>query len=70
MKPEDKLNLIFMPNFSTKQSVTELSGRGVGMDVVKSNLEKIGAKLSLDSVYGKGTHFKISFPKSEIRVWR
>ena len=68
MKPEDKLNLIFMPNFSTKQSVTELSGRGVGMDVVKSNLEKIGAKLSLDSVYGKGTHFKISFPKNEIRV--
>ena len=68
MKIEDKMNLIFMPSFSTKQDVTELSGRGVGMDVVKSNLEKIGANLSLDSVYGKGTHFKIPFPKNDIRV--
>jgi hypothetical protein len=62
MTIQEKVNLIFLPSFSTKSDVTELSGRGVGMDVVKSNLEKIGAKLHLDSIYGKGTYFLITFP--------
>lgn len=53
---------ILLPGFSTKEAVTEFSGRGVGMDVVKSNIESIGGSISLDSKPGEGTIFTIKIP--------
>ena len=52
-----KLNIVFLPNFSTKENVTEISGRGIGMDVVKKNVEKINAEINLETEEGKGTTF-------------
>tara|TARA_Y100001954_G_scaffold124691_1_gene133869 strand:+ start:4280 stop:8236 length:3957 start_codon:yes stop_codon:yes gene_type:complete len=60
MSDEEKLNIVFLPNFSTKENVTEISGRGIGMDVVKKNVEKINAEINLETEEGKGTTFKIS----------
>lgn len=54
--------LIFAPGFSTKQEVTEVSGRGVGMDVVKTNIEKMGGEIHLESALGKGTTIRITLP--------
>jgi two-component system chemotaxis sensor kinase CheA len=62
MSDREILNLIFMPGFSTAQKVTNVSGRGVGMDVVKTNIEKIGGVVDIQSQYGKGTTFKIKIP--------
>ncbi|GAB5495199.1 MAG: hypothetical protein Phyf2KO_02790 [Phycisphaerales bacterium] len=55
-------NLILMPGFSTAAKVTDISGRGVGMDVVRRNIEALRGKLEIDSVAGKGTTFKMSLP--------
>jgi two-component system chemotaxis sensor kinase CheA len=55
-------NLIFLPGFSTAEKVTNLSGRGVGMDVVKTNIEKIGGSVDIQSAAGKGTTLKIKIP--------
>jgi two-component system, chemotaxis family, sensor kinase CheA len=55
-------NLIFLPGFSTNESVTEFSGRGVGMDVVIKNLEAIGGSVSIDSVQGSGTVTTLKIP--------
>lgn len=55
-------SFIFQPGFSTKDAVTEFSGRGVGMDVVAKNLERIGGKVSVDSVAGQGTTMTIRIP--------
>jgi two-component system chemotaxis sensor kinase CheA len=58
--PEEELRaLIFQPGFSTAEQVTPISGRGVGMDVVKSNIEQIGGTLEIDSRPGVGTTFRI-----------
>jgi len=54
--------LIFKPGFSTKEMATEYSGRGVGMDVVKTNVEKMGGTIDLQSILGKGTSFTIKIP--------
>ena len=56
------LNMIMLPGFSTNESVTEFSGRGVGMDVVLKNIEKIGGSVSVESKFGKGTSFIIKIP--------
>lgn len=56
------LNMIMLPGFSTNESVTEFSGRGVGMDVVLKNIEKIGGSVSVESKFGKGTNFIIKIP--------
>jgi len=53
---------IFKPGFSTAQSVTSVSGRGVGMDVVRTNIEKIGGAIELDSIEGAGSTFTIKIP--------
>ncbi|MCK0068745.1 hybrid sensor histidine kinase/response regulator [Kordiimonas laminariae] len=53
---------IFHPGFSTAEQVTSVSGRGVGMDVVRSNIEKIGGTIDMTSVEGKGTTFDIKIP--------
>ncbi len=55
-------NLIFAPGFSTAQKVTEISGRGVGMDVVKRNIESMRGRVMIDSRPGKGTVFKMILP--------
>jgi two-component system, chemotaxis family, sensor kinase CheA len=56
------LQLIFVPGFSTAAAVTNVSGRGVGMDVVRTNVEKIGGKVELDSRPGKGTTLRLRIP--------
>ena len=58
------LNMIMLPGFSTNEQVTEYSGRGVGMDVVKKNIEKIGGSVSVESKFGEGTNFIIKIPLS------
>ena len=62
MSVKQLLNIIFMPGFSTADQVTNISGRGVGMDVVKSNIEKIGGTVDIISVVGEGTTFKLKIP--------
>ncbi len=59
---DDVFNLIFQPGFSTTDVVTDLSGRGVGMDVVKTNISKLGGVIDLKSEIGKGTTFTITLP--------
>ncbi len=58
----DTLMLIFQPGFSTAEKVTNISGRGVGMDVVKTNIEKIGGIVELQSVISVGTTVKVKIP--------
>ncbi|CAO5677966.1 MAG: Sensor histidine kinase RcsC [Holosporales bacterium] len=55
-------NVIFLPGFSTAAAVTSVSGRGVGMDVVKSNIEKLGGSIDMQSTPGHGTQFVIKIP--------
>ena len=55
-------NLIFEPGFSTAQTVTDVSGRGVGMDVVRKNIETLRGQVEINSEYGKGSVFKINLP--------
>jgi two-component system chemotaxis sensor kinase CheA len=60
---EDEIfKFIFAPGFSTAKTVTNVSGRGVGMDVVRSNIESIGGSISLQSKLGKGTKFSMRIP--------
>ena len=58
----DALMLIFQPGFSTAEQVTNISGRGVGMDVVKTNIEKLGGTVELQSEVGRGTVVRIKIP--------
>lgn len=62
MSDRDVFNMIFLPGFSTAEKVTNVSGRGVGMDVVKTNVEKIGGTVDVQSTTGKGTTVKIKIP--------
>jgi two-component system, chemotaxis family, sensor kinase CheA len=62
MGEREALNLIFLPGLSTAEKITNVSGRGVGMDVVKTNLEKIGGAVDIQSQVGKGTTLKIKIP--------
>ena len=56
------LQMIFLPGFSTAAAVTNVSGRGVGMDVVRTNVEKIGGKVEIDSRRGEGTTLRLRIP--------
>lgn len=58
----DIVNVIFMPGFSTAEQVSNISGRGVGMDVVKTNIEGIGGSVDVQTVTGRGTTFKVKIP--------
>ncbi|GAB5405116.1 MAG: hypothetical protein Aurels2KO_33470 [Aureliella sp.] len=62
MQDRDVGQLIFMPGFSTAEKVSNVSGRGVGMDVVKTNIEKIGGTVDIQSEQGHGTTIKIKIP--------
>ncbi len=55
-------DLIFAPGFSTKDEATDLSGRGVGMDVVKRNVQTLGGSIAIDSEFGRGTRITIRLP--------
>tara|TARA_Y100001970_G_C14243487_1_gene866410 strand:- start:3099 stop:4400 length:1302 start_codon:yes stop_codon:yes gene_type:complete len=61
MSSDEKLNLIFLPNFSTKESVSEISGRGIGMDVVKKSLNLLEADLNIKTSIDEGTSFRLTF---------
>ncbi len=60
--PQDLLDLIFEPGFSTADQVTELSGRGVGMDVVRTNIQQVRGKITVNTQPGIGTTFTLSVP--------
>jgi two-component system chemotaxis sensor kinase CheA len=62
MDRREILALVFRPGFSTAKAVTNVSGRGVGMDVVKTNIERIGGAVDVDSVVGKGTTWRLTIP--------
>jgi two-component system chemotaxis sensor kinase CheA len=62
MTNAEALNLIFEAGFSTAAAVSDISGRGVGMDVVKTNIEKLGGHIDLDSQVGRGTRITIRLP--------
>ena len=62
MSPVDILQLIFLPGFSTAAAVTNVSGRGVGMDVVKTNIESIGGTIEVESEAGRGTVCRLRIP--------
>lgn len=62
MSEREIMSLVFLPGFSTAAQVTHVSGRGVGMDVVKTNIEKIGGAIDIQSQPGEGTTFKLKVP--------
>lgn len=62
MSDRELVNLVFAPGFSTAAKVTNVSGRGVGMDVVKTNIEKIGGTVDIQSTHGQGTTLKVKIP--------
>jgi len=65
---KDIYQLITLPGFSTKEEITEYSGRGVGMDVVVSNLQEIGGTLEIESVEGKGTKMRMYIPNTMAKI--
>ena len=62
MSEREIFNLIFLPGFSTAEKVSNVSGRGVGMDVVKTNVEKIGGIVDVQSTAGRGTTVRVKIP--------
>ncbi len=62
MPEEEKLALVFLPGLSTAEQVSDVSGRGVGLDVVKTNLDRLGGKVEIQSQAGKGAAFRIKLP--------
>ena len=62
LPPRQILQLVFAPGFSTASQVTDLSGRGVGMDVVKKKIEALNGEVALESVKGKGTSLTLKLP--------
>ena len=62
LSDQEALNLVFAPGFSTAEAITSISGRGVGMDVVRTNIEKLGGTVELSSVPGRGTTVGLKLP--------
>lgn len=62
MSPNDIDNLLFLPGFSSKEEVSALSGRGVGLDVVRREIQALGGRVAIDSLPGRGTTFIITLP--------
>jgi two-component system, chemotaxis family, sensor kinase CheA len=62
MSDTDAYNLIFAPGFSTKSEISDISGRGVGMDVVKTSIVSLNGSVHIDSTFGKGTRLEIKVP--------
>jgi len=68
MSDQEAIHLIFAPGFSTKEQATDVSGRGVGMDVVKTNIEQIGGSITFDSKTGLGTKLTAHLPLAKALV--
>lgn len=64
MSDQEVYQVLFLPGFSTRETVSELSGRGVGLDVVKTKIESLGGRISIHSKRGSGTLFRIQLPLS------
>lgn len=64
LSDQEVYNLIFVPGLSTADAVTDISGRGVGMDIVRQNIERMGGKIEIHSRVGKGTSFILRIPLS------
>ena len=62
LQPSEIDNLLFMPGFSSKKEVSELSGRGVGLDVARSEIQALGGRVAIQTTAGEGTTFAISLP--------
>ncbi len=62
MSDEEAINMIFLPGFSTAAKVTDISGRGVGMDVVRSNVRRLNGHVAVQSVVGRGSIFTLKLP--------
>ena len=62
MKDMDVVNLIFLPGFSTKEGVSLISGRGVGMDAVKKEVDRLGGGISVRSNLKRSTQIKVTLP--------
>ena len=62
IKPEDIIQFIFLPNFSTKEEVSQISGRGIGMDAVKVEVEKLGGEIKVSSRVEEGTSVIFELP--------
>ncbi|MFP4157167.1 MAG: chemotaxis protein CheW [Opitutales bacterium] len=62
LSEKEKLQLIFLPGLSTAEQITDVSGRGVGMDVVKTNIDRLGGQVDIESEVGVGTRFRVSLP--------
>jgi two-component system chemotaxis sensor kinase CheA len=68
MSAAELRQLVFQPGLSTAPAITRVSGRGVGMDVVKTNVEGIGGSVEIDSEPGRGTTCRLRIPRSPCRV--
>ncbi len=64
MSDEEVFQLIFAPGFSTASTITDVSGRGVGMDVVMSEISKVGGDVKIESCYGAGSTFTLELPRA------
>jgi two-component system chemotaxis sensor kinase CheA len=62
LSDEEIDNLIFLPGFSTAENISSISGRGVGMDVVKRNMQALGGRITVESEFGVGSRFVLSLP--------
>ena len=62
LSDQDAIGMVFLPGFSTAAAVTNISGRGVGMDVVKTNIERVGGTINLASRAGEGTKVQVKIP--------
>ncbi|WP_028579176.1 hybrid sensor histidine kinase/response regulator [Desulfogranum japonicum] len=62
MSEKERINLILLPGFSTAEKITDVSGRGVGMDVVKTNLDQLGGSIEIESEVGRGSTISIKLP--------
>ncbi len=62
LSPEEIIDLIFLPGFSTATTITEVSGRGVGMDIVRTNINRVGGTLTVDTVEGQGSRLIMRLP--------
>jgi two-component system chemotaxis sensor kinase CheA len=62
MTDKEKIDLIFLPGFTTSEEITDISGRGVGMDVVRTNIESLRGRIEIDTVKGEGTQVHLIIP--------
>jgi two-component system chemotaxis sensor kinase CheA len=68
MSHQEKIDLVFHPGFSTAEAVTAVSGRGVGMDAVRTEIERAGGTVTLSSELGEGTKISISLPTEPVNL--